>query len=289
MTSCMALSVSKSTLAVASSKHTTLVSRNSALTRQSICRCPAEKFSPYSATGASSPRPCSPTAFFMRAASRANQSVSSLCSLNGSRLSRMFPLNKMGSWGMHVIRDRKSFSEILDVSTSSSQIVPECISTSRQSATINVDLPLPVLPTMPTFSPALTEKETPRNTRGKPGRYRICTFSNLRKPADGQFWCTGFTTPLLLNTAPVASSGSNAVYSTTRSTLTMLLSSSDTMRISHDSKPVMSMAKDRVNPTSAAYVLPLCHTPKHATTNVMEFPIVSRRTGSHRSHPHFWV
>eukprot|EP00982_Pelagococcus_subviridis_P009627 30936-Pelagococcus_subviridis.AAC.26 len=41
MTSCMTLSVSRSTLAVASSRQTTFVSRSNARARHSICRCPA--------------------------------------------------------------------------------------------------------------------------------------------------------------------------------------------------------------------------------------------------------
>ena len=69
----------------------------------------------------------------------------------------------------------------------------------------------------------------------------------------------------------------------------MFDSSSLTMRMSQESRPVMSMAYESVKPTSAAYVLPRCHVPRHATTNVMELPIVSRRTGSHRSQPHFCV
>ena len=106
-------------------------------------------------------------------------------------------------------------------------------------------------------------------------------------PAGGQFGGGAFTPPWII--APVASSDSSPAYSDTRSTDTMLLSSSETMRMSHDSRPVMSMAYESVRPTRAAYVLPRCHVPRHATTNTIELPMVSRRTGSQRSHPHFWV
>ena len=287
ITSCISLSVSRSTDAVASSRHTTLVSRSSARARHSICRCPALKFSPYSATGASSPTPCSVTAGLSCTASSANHSVSSECSLNGSRLSRTFPLNRIGSCGMHVTRDRRSFSVMFCTSTPSSVMLPPHGSTSRQSATMSVDLPEPVRPQMPTFSPARTSKETPRSTSGRPGRYRICVLRNWMAPALGQSGRTGLAPPRVA--APVASSDSSAAYSVMRSTETMLLSSSEMILMSHESKPVMSIAYESVRPTSAAYVLPRCHTPRHATTNVMELPMVSSRMGSHRSHPHFCV
>ena len=142
---------------------------------------------------------------------------------------------------MHVIRDRRSLRLRVPTSVPSSQTRPPQGSTRRHSATMRELLPLPVRPQMPTFSPALTSKETPFSTNGKPGRYLISSRSNDMAPLGGHPG-GGLFAPPGLTIAPVDSSVSSSVYSEILSTLTMLDSSSEITRMSHESSPVMSMA-----------------------------------------------
>lgn len=57
-------------------------------------------------------------------------------------------------------------------------ILPSEISTSLNKANIEELFPLPVLPTMPIFSPALTSRLRFFRTFGRPGRYAIVTLSD---------------------------------------------------------------------------------------------------------------
>jgi len=59
--------------------------------------------------------------------------------------------------------------------------------------------------------------------------------------------------------------------------------------MTQDKTPVMSMAYVSANPMNAESSELRCATAMPATTSVIEFPIVSRRTGSQRSQPHFCV
>mmetsp|Transcript_13169 Transcript_13169/g.18231 ORF Transcript_13169/g.18231 Transcript_13169/m.18231 type:complete len:351 (-) Transcript_13169:4033-5085(-) len=93
----------------------------------------------------------------------------SSCSLKGSILNRIVPRNKTGSCGMIDNFSRRDQRPILVISTLSITILPPHSSTRRYRVTKREDFPAPVLPTMPTFSPGLTSKLSPRRTRGRPG------------------------------------------------------------------------------------------------------------------------
>ncbi|KAG5504340.1 hypothetical protein JKF63_04789 [Porcisia hertigi] len=64
------------------------------------------------------------------------------------------------------------------------RITPPHTSTIRRNVSSSVDFPLPVRPTMPTFSRGAIAKLTPRSTSGSPSRYRIYTSSNTTDPAS---------------------------------------------------------------------------------------------------------
>jgi hypothetical protein len=122
----------------------------------------------------------------------------------GSRLLRIVPSNKVGSWGTMLNFERKSRRPSVLMSTSSMVMLPEEASTSRNKASTRLDfpvhfetqlqlntntfslssncdhsaikaLPLPVLPTTPTFVPPFIVAVTPFNTSGMLGRYLNCT------------------------------------------------------------------------------------------------------------------
>ncbi|KAA6423846.1 MAG: hypothetical protein FRX49_06416 [Trebouxia sp. A1-2] len=76
-------------------------------------------------------------------------------------LERTDPLNKTGSCGIAAILPLTSFKPILCRSKPSKVMDPPSVSTILKRVTMRLDLPLPVRPTMPTFSPAATSKETP--------------------------------------------------------------------------------------------------------------------------------
>ena len=57
------------------------------------------------------------------------------------------------------------------MSTPSMVMVPAAASMMRKRARVMEDLPAPVLPTMPTFSPAWRWQLTSRSTRSRPARY----------------------------------------------------------------------------------------------------------------------
>ena len=142
---------------------------------------------------------------------------------------------------MQVMDDRKRLSEIVEISIPSSQMEPAVGSHRRHNATSRELFPLPVLPQIPTLCPGWTSNEIPLSTRGSSDRYRICNFSNLKPPCEGHSGGGSSTTPCAA-IAPVSSSDGSLVYSSMRSTLTICDSSSDTMRITQDKTPVMSMA-----------------------------------------------
>ena len=82
----------------------------------------------------------------------------------------MEPANMNGSCGIMAILDRKSRNPSVLMSIPSRRTVPVAGSTIRNRATNMEDLPLPVRPQIPTFSPELTVNVKFFNTKGKPGR-----------------------------------------------------------------------------------------------------------------------
>lgn len=86
----------------------------------------------------------------MFTSSKAFQRTWSGYSLNGSKLVRIVPENKMGSCGMIESLDRKSWSPISCISISSMMILPSLIA-NLNNAEIKDDFPAPVLPTIPTL------------------------------------------------------------------------------------------------------------------------------------------
>lgn len=77
-------------------------------------------------------------------------SLSEYC-CSGSKFVLTVPSNIAGSCGMMLSLDLKSWSPILQISTSSITMLPSLGSTTLKMACMRVDLPLPVLPTTPTF------------------------------------------------------------------------------------------------------------------------------------------
>lgn len=93
---------------------------------------------------------------------------------SGSTFARTVPWKRVGSWGMIPNLERKSLNPKVTMSTPSITMRPPEGSTSRNKAWMRVDLPLPVLPTTPTFSPPEIVNVMPFNTIGVVGRYRNC-------------------------------------------------------------------------------------------------------------------
>mmetsp|Transcript_27059 Transcript_27059/g.80811 ORF Transcript_27059/g.80811 Transcript_27059/m.80811 type:complete len:234 (-) Transcript_27059:90-791(-) len=164
----MSASVSASTEDVASSSSTSEQRESSARAMQRSCRWPAEKLAPSSATG-----DCSEgTACAICTRRSASHSASSDQAPFGSRLSRTEPEKRVGSCGITATPSRCSSSGVVDTSTPSISTAPlrSGGATSRVIAATREDLPEPVRPTTPTFSPGRTSALTPSSTRGRPSR-----------------------------------------------------------------------------------------------------------------------
>mmetsp|Transcript_13570 Transcript_13570/g.28638 ORF Transcript_13570/g.28638 Transcript_13570/m.28638 type:complete len:241 (+) Transcript_13570:169-891(+) len=178
-------SVLKSIDAVASSMSSSLVRRSMARARHTSCRCPTLKFSPYSATVQLSPPSSSTTSSIPTLASAARRS-SSECSWNGSTLKRKSPEKSTESCGMIEMRLRRARRLTLPSSTPSTTIDPPVLamvapsspfssqgsaaSTSRRIETSIDDLPLPVRPQTPIFSPGAMSMSRSLRTRSSPVR-----------------------------------------------------------------------------------------------------------------------
>ena len=67
-------------------------------------------------------------------------------------------------------RARSAASGTRAMSTPSTRMAPACSSASLKSATRSDDLPAPVRPHTPSFSPGASCSETPRSTSGSPAR-----------------------------------------------------------------------------------------------------------------------
>uniref|UniRef100_A0A7C9EIF7 Uncharacterized protein n=1 Tax=Opuntia streptacantha TaxID=393608 RepID=A0A7C9EIF7_OPUST len=124
------------------------------------------QFSPFSVTVESSF-----PSFFLTSSpswhlSRASQICSSVYSSSGSKLLRTVPSNMVGSCGIMLNLDRRSCSPIEEMLMPSMVICPAAGSIIRNSACMRVDLPLPVLPTIPVFFPPWKVHVIPRNTSG---------------------------------------------------------------------------------------------------------------------------
>ena len=111
---------------------------------------------------------------------------SSLDSFCGSKLNLRVPSKIVGSWGMIVIQDQSLASSILEMSSPLINICPEYASTIRHRARHIVLLPAPVLPTIPTFSPAFTSNVKSFRTSSVSGQYLRWKFLNSTVPIYGQ-------------------------------------------------------------------------------------------------------
>ena len=105
------------------------------------------------------------------------------------------PFKRVGSCGIIVTRSRNVSSGTRDMSMPSIRITPLSVSKRRLRAIETVDLPAPVLPTMPTLSPPLTKKLSPLITCSVVGRYRTFTFLNSTVPFSGQVSSTSACSP----------------------------------------------------------------------------------------------
>lgn len=180
------LSVAVSSDAVASSRTKTLLFLSSTGPRHTSCLGPILQFSPFSVTCESSF-----PFFFLTSSpswhlSKASQICSSACSSRGSRLLQIVPSNMVGSWGMMLSLVLKSCSPINEISLPSIKIWPTVGSTIWKSVWMRLDLPLPLLPMMPVFTPPCKVHVRPRNTSGKFGAYRTYKWRMLTSPCDGQ-------------------------------------------------------------------------------------------------------
>ena len=106
--------------------------------------------------------------------------------LNGSRLSRSVPANRTGSCSISVICDLRVFNPSSEIFTPSICISPLNNSTIRNNHWVIELLPLPVRPTMPTFSHGSTSKLIDYNTIGVLSLYRIDTSLKIICPLLGQ-------------------------------------------------------------------------------------------------------
>ena len=214
------LSVSISTLAVASSSTIILEFRSIARARQSSCLWPVENTDVASETCVSSPSShlADRTNRASCTASRASQSSSVEWFPKGSRFSRIDPMKRKGCWGIIAIDSLNKLSPISEISTPSISIrPPSCLSFSTilNSAYNTEDLPAPVRPTTPTFICPSIANDNFFNTGSNSGLYRIVKFLNSILPLYGHSAALISTSSGFL----VSASLSKLVYSLIRWTL----------------------------------------------------------------------
>mmetsp|Transcript_78961 Transcript_78961/g.131824 ORF Transcript_78961/g.131824 Transcript_78961/m.131824 type:complete len:327 (-) Transcript_78961:3356-4336(-) len=189
MTFWMSLSVVTSTEAVASSMKSSLDLRSTARARQISCAWPTDRLLPPSSTCIFKLSPpstsCTLTYSARLDSSKARHKLSSLYVLVGSKLYRKVPLKSTGSCGMTHSRFRNSLRETLEMSIPSILMVPSIMSM-RYNANSIEDLPLPVRPTKPIFSPGLISMLMPFSTSGVLVRYLAFKSLNWIAPAEGQ-------------------------------------------------------------------------------------------------------
>mmetsp|Transcript_84749 Transcript_84749/g.220797 ORF Transcript_84749/g.220797 Transcript_84749/m.220797 type:complete len:318 (+) Transcript_84749:244-1197(+) len=287
----MRLSVSTSTAEVASSSKRILFDRRRARAKHICCRWPNEKFSPFSATVAAN---LSATVTSLKAASpqlcrakastcdckwerqMACQTASPVDSFSGSKLKRRSPENRTGSCGSTVMLRRTLCKPKVAMSNPSINILPSVGSTMRSSTFNNEDLPAPVRPQMPNFSPGTTFKPKPSKTKGSSGRYFRRTSLNSTPPSMGQVPSAGSVGRRR------GGSGLSLMYSSRRSTETMLDSRSEVMRTTQFRACVTLSAYEIETPAIPALMLFRARTANKPATVTMTLPIVSRRTASQR-------
>ena len=101
--------------------------------------------------------------------SKASRKAESSCSSKASRLLRMVPEKRTGSWGIIARRERRACSFILEISRPSMWIDHSLASRKRNKASVKDDLPAPVRPTTPIRSLRSTRKVKPLRTGGRSG------------------------------------------------------------------------------------------------------------------------
>jgi len=106
--------------------------------------------------------------------SSALHNCSSAYSLNGSKLYRIVPEKRTGSWGIIDTEDRSFARGMLAVLTSSRRTVPSG-SVRRKIVAIRDDLPAPVRPTMPTCNTSSPQRQQSLPTRNP--HFASLTFS----------------------------------------------------------------------------------------------------------------
>lgn len=147
------LSVSRSTLAVASSSTNILVFLMIALTKQTNCFWPTENKLLLSLQYVLKPSLRDAIFFSSWTSLMISFIYLSDNSLNGSRFSLIVPYNKKGVWGMKAILCLSWCKPTSLVSTSSIQQEPSLSSTNLNRAYKIELLPAPVRPTIPTLMP----------------------------------------------------------------------------------------------------------------------------------------
>mmetsp|Transcript_34713 Transcript_34713/g.82801 ORF Transcript_34713/g.82801 Transcript_34713/m.82801 type:complete len:280 (-) Transcript_34713:51-890(-) len=166
----MRASLVGSTFAVASSRQSTRLCRNSARAKHSTWRSPTEKLEPPSATAAPSPPSMPWTSSSKVHRRRTSQISASSHAPSGSKLRRSSPENRIGSCGTMVMLRRSSRKPTLVMSTPPKQMDPCSRGDRRNRALISVDFPEPVRPTIPTFSHAATRADKLWSTIGRCGK-----------------------------------------------------------------------------------------------------------------------
>mmetsp|Transcript_2918 Transcript_2918/g.8531 ORF Transcript_2918/g.8531 Transcript_2918/m.8531 type:complete len:294 (-) Transcript_2918:2906-3787(-) len=205
-------SVSTSTFAVASSRTMILDCLSKARARAASCFWPADRGAPPSLITMSSPIGLASTRGARWARRSAAHTCASSCLRNGSKFSRMLPVNSTGTWGMMAMRERSWCTPRREMSMPSMTMRPASSSMSRNTQLIKLLFPAPVRPTTPALLEAGMVTVRPFSTSGSPGLYLICTPSNRTSPLEGQE----------SGQAPGRSAGGSSgatVYSLMRSTL----------------------------------------------------------------------
>ena len=152
-------------LLVASSKIKTPLLRTMALAKQSSCFSPTD----HEDEGLGQLRPpLLATRSHRFSLCSAAMIVSSGTVPDRSTLNRSDPGMRKGSWGTTLIRERRSVGTRRDMSAPSILTEPSNLIMCRRLR-INDVLPLPELPQMATFSPALIDSDTCFRTREPPG------------------------------------------------------------------------------------------------------------------------
>ena len=181
----MCVSVTWSTLAVASSITRIGRRRSMALAIHRSCRSPEERLLPPSDMLASSPPDIASTFASSPDRRSASHSSASVCSVTGARLYRTVPWNRVGSCWMMERQLRSCCRERRRTSMPSMTMLPADSSTVRKRATAREDLPAPVRPTTPTRVRAGTENESASKTGVLAVGYLSRTSRKSMAPAEG--------------------------------------------------------------------------------------------------------